>query len=226
MINVTKEIFQVGGNGLTSTEDAAIYLIQSAGRAALVDAGCGGSLNILLKNIRSSGVKPSQIEYLLLTHCHYDHIGGAKAIRDKMKCRTVAHELDAPFMENGDNTVTAANWYGGTLEAFPVDRKLTGSGEEVRLGDQVIQAIHIPGHSPGSLAYLMTSEDQRVLFGQDVHGPLAPTLLSNAVDYRRSLQHLLSLDVDILCEGHYGVLNGKKEVRRFIQSFLDRQDKN
>ncbi|MFW5639609.1 MAG: MBL fold metallo-hydrolase [Thermodesulfobacteriota bacterium] len=226
-VQITDDVFQVGGSGITGSEDAAVYLIRSdGGPSALVDAGCGGSLSRLLKNIRSCGVKPQEIEYLLLTHCHYDHIGGASALRAKTRCRTVAHELDAPYIEAGDHTVTAASWYGRSLEPFPVDIKLTGAAEEIRLGDRIIQAFHIPGHSPGSLAYLTTSGEKRVLFGQDVHGPLAPTLLSDPADYQRSLQHLLSLNADILCEGHYGVYNGQEAVQGFIESFLNRCDRN
>ncbi|MBP1742060.1 MAG: beta-lactamase domain protein, partial [Deltaproteobacteria bacterium] len=59
-----------------------------------------------------------------------------------------------------------------------------------------------------------------VLFGQDVHGPLDASLLSNRDDYRRSLKLLLSLQADVLCEGHYGVIKGKAEVADFIESFL------
>jgi hypothetical protein len=47
---ITSEIFQVGGGGLTSPEDAAVYLINIDDHAALVDAGCGGSVGQLIKH--------------------------------------------------------------------------------------------------------------------------------------------------------------------------------
>jgi glyoxylase-like metal-dependent hydrolase (beta-lactamase superfamily II) len=80
--------------------------------------------------------------------------------------------------------------------------------------------MHIPGHSPGSMVYVTESEGKKVLFGQDVHGPLDASLLSNREDYLESLRFLLSLGADILCEGHYGVFRGKEEVADFIESFL------
>ena len=46
------------------------------------------------------------------------------------------------------------------------------------------------------------------------------SLLSDAETYRQSLNLLLSLEADILCEGHYGVFRGKREVADFIGSFL------
>jgi glyoxylase-like metal-dependent hydrolase (beta-lactamase superfamily II) len=202
-------------------EDAAIYVLNFEGHAALVDAGCGQAPEKLLAHIRSSGVLPECIEYLLITHCHYDHTGGARALRALLGCRTVAHELDAPFLEQGDNTVTAARWYGAVLQPFPVDLKLSGPRSEIPLGPRVIQALHTPGHSPGSVVYVVESEGLKVVFAQDVHGPLHPDLKSVAADYQRSLQTLLALQADILCEGHYGVYRGRKEVEEFIRQFLE-----
>ena len=61
---------------------------------------------------------------------------------------------------------------------------------------------------------------QRVLFGQDVHGPIHPSLLSDMSAYQVSLQNLLDLDADLLLEGHYGIFRGKEAVRDFIRSFM------
>lgn len=221
MTRITGEVFQVGGAGLTSSEDAAVYLIHIGDAAALVDAGCGRSTGEILANARSLGVDPDRIQYLLITHCHFDHTGGAQALRDSTGCKIVAHELEAPFLEDGDQEVTAASWYGEFLEPFPVDIKLKGARDEVKLGERVVEAIHTPGHSPGSVVYLLESEGLRVLFGQDVHGPLHPSLLSNRDDYLESLNLLLSQDADVLCEGHYGVLRGRKKVSEFIRQFMD-----
>jgi glyoxylase-like metal-dependent hydrolase (beta-lactamase superfamily II) len=219
-MKITKEIFQVGGSQLTSSEDAAIYLINFDGHAALVDAGCGDAQNRLIANIRACGVDLEQIEYLLLTHCHYDHVGGVKALKDHIHCQIVAHELEAPFLEQGDNVVTAANWYGAKIQSFNVDLKISVGQEEIVLGGRIIQAIHTPGHSPGSMVYLTKSEGMEVLFAQDVHGPIHPDLKSNMEDYQRSLKLMLSMVADILCEGHFGVYRGKKDVAEFIRRFM------
>jgi glyoxylase-like metal-dependent hydrolase (beta-lactamase superfamily II) len=82
---IMDEIDQVGGGSLTSPEDAAIYPVCSHDRAALVDAGCGFSQSRLFKNIEACGVKLNSIEYLLLTHCHFDHTGGAQAVKDTVQ---------------------------------------------------------------------------------------------------------------------------------------------
>lgn len=222
-VRVTDEIYQVGGGPLTEPEDAAIYLINFGGHAALVDAGCGFSNDRLLANIRACSVRPDQIELLLITHCHFDHTGGVASLRKLLDCQTVAHQQDAKFLEDGDNTATAANWYGSTIEPFVVDRKIALPQETICLGERTIDAIHIPGHSPGSLAYLTESQGLKVLFGQDVHGPIDASFHSNRKDYEKSLRLLLTLEADILCEGHYGIYRGKCEVAEFIRQFLIQQ---
>ncbi len=218
--HITDEIFQVGGGTLTSFEDAAVYLVNFRGHAAVVDSGCGHAGEKLLENILSCGVNPGDIDFLLLTHCHYDHTGGALLLKEATGCSIVAHDLDACFIESGDNTVTAATWYNASITPATVDRRLTLTREHLVLGDRVIEAIHTPGHSPGSVAYLTESQGLKVLFGQDVHGPLARSLLSDEDQYFKSLELLASLEADILCEGHYGVYMGKEEIKSFIRSFL------
>ncbi|HEX6827788.1 MAG TPA: MBL fold metallo-hydrolase, partial [Burkholderiales bacterium] len=182
-LSVTENIFQVGGPGLTAPQDSLIYLVVMDGRAALIDAGCGRDTDLLLANIAAAGVNRQDIDYLLLTHCHYDHAGGAAELRQRLRCRVVAHALEAVFIEEGNNNVTAASWYLSTMVPCVVDRRLTHAREVISLGKREITALHIPGHSPGSVAYLVESGGKRVLFGQDIHGPLHAALLSNREDY-------------------------------------------
>ena len=219
-MQITKEIWQVGGGSLTDPEDAAIYLLCFGEHAALIDAGTGKGHGRLVSNIEKFGVNASQIEYLFLTHCHYDHTGGARRVREEFVCEAVAHKLDAIYLEEGDSNVTAAQWYGEVLEPFKVDHKITSFEESFMIGTRSIRSFHTPGHSPGSVVYLVESEGKRILFGQDVHGPLDPSLLSNREDYIKSLKFLLSIEIDILCEGHFGIFEGHRNIQAFIRSFL------
>lgn len=219
-MKITEEIYQVGGSMLTASSDAAIYLVIFTEHAALIDAGTGRGEMQLLENISSVGTDPSEIELILVTHCHFDHTGGLKSLKQRLNCQVIAHELDAQFIEKGDNQVTAANWYNSKLQPCTVDHKLTKAEESIKLGERIITAVHTPGHSPGSVVYVTESEGLKVVFAQDVHGPLDPSFLSNRADYQNSLKRILDLKADILCEGHYGVFRGDSAIRDFILQFM------
>lgn len=217
---ILENLWQVGGDGLTAAGDAAIYLVRFGDAAALVDAGTGSGHKRLIGNIAHCLPADISIQYLLLTHCHFDHTGGAEAVREHFGCRIVAHVLDADFLEAGDSQVTAATWYGERMVPLTVDWKLDQERTNISVGSGKLTALHWPGHSPGSVVYYGDLGGQRILFGQDVHGPIHPALLSDDGQYRESLEKLLDLEADILLEGHFGIFTGKKEVQRFIRSFM------
>ena len=219
-IRIKNNLWQVGGRGLTDPSDAAIYLVRFGDKAALIDAGTGRDHPQLIKNIAECLEPNVQLEYLLLTHCHFDHTGGAQAVRDEYGCRIVAHELDAIYLESGDNRVTGAAWYGARLEPFAIDIRLQGQESTLAIGSGTVTAIHCPGHSPGSVVYTTDIDGQLVLFGQDIHGPIHSELLSDEKQYLDSLARLLDLKADLLLEGHFGIIETKQEVREFIQSCI------
>ena len=224
MEEILPNLWQVGGPGLTANDDAAVYLVRFREKAVLIDAGCGTAHAALKSNISDCLPETVTIEYLLLTHCHFDHTGGADALKNDYGCKIVAHALDAAFLESGDSEVTAATWYGSRMQPLSIDVRIEKDPETIRVGSGRITAHHWPGHSPGSVVYTTELEGRKVLFGQDVHGPLHPSLLSDPVAYQNSLTKLLALDADILCEGHFGVYRGKEAVRDFIRSFISSPD--
>jgi len=219
-IRIKNNLWQVGGMELTDPSDAAVYLLRLGDKAALIDAGSGRNHQQLTKNIDECLEPHVQLEYLLLTHCHFDHTGGVRAVRDEYGCRIVAHELDAIYLESGDNRVTGAARHGACFKPFAVDIRLQGRESTISIGSGTVTAIHSPGHSPGSLVYTTDIDGQLILFGQDVHGPIHSELLSDEKQYLDSLARLLDLQADLLLEGHFGVIETKDEVREFIQSCI------
>lgn len=219
-MKITNEIIQIGGDGYTTSEDAAVYLLAVNDEAALIDTGCGRSVDTLIENIDFWGIDRKTIRIILLTHCHFDHTGGASELKQRLGCPVAAHKLDGKWLEKGDNSVTAASWYGSQITPCQIDIRFKASEEDVVVGGRIVKAIHVPGHSPGSVVYVTYSEGNKILFGQDVHGPLDSSLLSDERDYQASLRTMLGLQADILCEGHFGVIRGKDNVAEFIRSYM------
>ncbi|KKM84410.1 hypothetical protein LCGC14_1299360, partial [marine sediment metagenome] len=67
---------------------------------------------------------------------------------------------------------------------------------------------------------LLEINNKKILFGQDLHGPIIPGV-SNYGDYQNSLKKLLDLNADILCEGHFGIFQPASEVQKFIKRYID-----
>jgi len=123
-------------------------------------------------------------------------------------------------MSSGDVRRSAADWYGLSLEPAEPGEVLSGDGA-INLGpEQELTILHTPGHTPGSLAAWCSAGGQKVLFGQDVHGPFAPAFGSDLAKWRRSMARLLALEADILAEGHYGVFRPASEVKAFLEEQL------
>ena len=215
---IAKDIFIVGGPDITDGRDGCVYLL-SLGELILIDTGAGWSVDKIINNVHSLGLDCKDLSRILLTHCHIDHIGGAPEIKRRFGSKIYIHKLDAPPLENGDPILTAANWYQTTFPPTPVDVKFNLPEEILTIGQQKIVCLHTPGHTPGSICIYLDKDGKRILFGQDLHGPILKEFGSNLEDYGRSTKKLLDLDADILCEGHFGIYKTKKDVRNYIRSY-------
>ena len=217
-------VYLIGGPGITSAEDAAIYLIDFAGDLVMIDAGAGRSSSQIVRNIEMLGFNPAAISNLILTHCHIDHIGSAPFFKKQFGTKILVHELDAKAVENGDYRKTAASWYGTTFTPMAVDRKLKGEHEVLKLGEEELHCLHTPGHTPGSISLYLDRAGKRILFGQDIHGPFHKDFDSDIKAWKKSMQNLLALDADILCEGHFGIFHSRERVREYIERYLEEYD--
>ncbi|MFT5218284.1 MAG: glyoxylase-like metal-dependent hydrolase (beta-lactamase superfamily II) [Planctomycetota bacterium] len=192
----------------------------------LIDSGMG--LRPLRSEIELISDRPITV---VSTHCHFDHMGGAH----EFDCR-LGHHLEAHIHQNPVDVDTAVGGFirAETFLALP-DRDfryesyqvtpapLTGyldEGDVVDLGDRVLQIMHLPGHSPGSIA--LFDVKSKTLFSGDViyDGELYDTVYhSDKLRYRESLTRLRELDVDTIHGGHYGSF-GKTRFMRIIDDYL------
>jgi glyoxylase-like metal-dependent hydrolase (beta-lactamase superfamily II) len=217
---IAEGVYLIGGPNISRSDDATVFIIDFDGELVMIDAGAGGSSRILQQNMVSQGLDPKAISQLILTHCHIDHIGSAPWFREQFGCRIVMHDLDADAVEQGDPVMTAANWYETTFPPTPVDRRLTGDHEILRFGEQELHCLHTPGHTPGSIAVYLDRAGKRILFGQDIHGPFMSAFRSSIEDWKKSMERLIALQADILCEGHFGIFQPRNKVEQYIRGYM------
>ncbi|MCX8021289.1 MAG: MBL fold metallo-hydrolase [Syntrophorhabdaceae bacterium] len=219
---IIEGVYQIGGNGITDSRDGAVYLID-VGIPVMIDSGLGYSIDSLKENIRILGLTPDDISHIILTHCHVDHIGGAFYFRERYGSKLVMHELDAKIVERGDQRLTAAFCFGLDLIPLPIDIKLKGEEEEMSFGEGSLTYVHTPGHTPGSISIYTDIDDTRILFVQDISAPLLREFDCDPKAWMRSVKRLLSLNGDILCDGHSGVFWPKRNVKRYLESCIEFQ---
>jgi len=220
IVEVCPHIYQVGGDRLSGSEDCLVYLVEGTNVSVLIDTGAGKSVQKILANIETAGIESTKIKYIVATHGHIDHIGGLQEFKQALQAQVIAHQWELPAIEEGLPQLTAADWYGVKYKPVKVEMVLNGESDTIDLEGLQLSWIHIPGHTPGSIAVLVNMKGKKILFGQDIHGPFNQAWGSDLDQWRNSMQKLLDLEADILCEGHFGIYSPASEVRRYIESYL------
>ena len=218
---ILEGIYLIGGPNISRSEDATAFVVDCGDELVMIDSGAGRSVEIMEKNIRELGLDPQKISTLILTHCHIDHIGGAPYFKKHFHCKLVAHERDTEAIAKGDPALTAAYFYGTSFPPTAVDIILTSDQATLTVGKQEIHCLHTPGHTPGSIAPYLDRAGKRILFGQDIHGPFMKSFGSDVGQWKISMEKLLALKADILCEGHFGIFRTPKKVEAYIKRYLE-----
>jgi len=219
-MKVCAGVHLVGSGDLSDPKDCCVYLVDGGDELALIDAGAGDGFAAIVENIAAAGYDPKKLSTLVLTHCHIDHCGGIPEFVSRFGVKVVAHQAGAEVLASRDALRTAATWYNMDVPEIAVDQTFSAPELRLRVGGQELICLHTPGHSPDSISVYLDREGRRVLFGQDVHGPFHPALGSDVKQWRQSMEQLLALQADVLCEGHFGVYQPAAKVAAYIRSYL------
>ena len=149
---------------------SAAYVVETPEGLILVDSGLDPDAGLLKAQMDSLGLDWKRVRAILLTHAHGDHVGGAESLRAATGATVYAGEGDASVLRAGKpREAFFSSFYMPGHDPHPttVDIALQG-GETITLGDARVQALAMPGHTPGSLCYLLDRGGLRVLFSGDV----------------------------------------------------------
>lgn len=203
-----------------------IWHLRGRDRDILIDSGMG------LRPLKREIPRLSERSLTAISsHCHFDHIGGAHEFEERLGHASEAHIHAAPSLA----ATAATGWImAETFLAKPHDgfdhshyrltpAPLTGyldEGDVVDLGDRAFNVLHLPGHSPGSIA--LYEKSTGTLFAGDTvyDGALFDTVYhSNRAIYRESLKRLRELPVSVVYGGHSGIF-GRDRMIEIIDAYL------
>ena len=155
---------------LGELEPSVAYVVESSDGLILIDSGVDGDAGRLKSQMSELGLDWRRIRAILITHVHGDHSGGAERIRAETGAKVFAGAGDADVLRaGGPREAMLSIFYRPSYVAHPttIDVELRGE-EAIDFGDVHFRALGTPGHTPGSICYLMERHGLRVLFAGDV----------------------------------------------------------
>ncbi len=214
-------MFQEAGFG-------AVYLIDDE-RKAIVETGTSHEVNRILEAVRAFGLKPADIDALVVSHIHLDHAGGAGFLLESMpRAKVYVHERGFKHLADPTRLLASARAalgpeaaYFGTMTPIAPDRLVSvHDGMRLDLGHHELEFLDSPGHAPHELTIL--DHRNRCVYTGDAAGLyfpgdeiLMPVASAPAFDLEKNLatfERLLGLEPRALLFSHYGPHARPKEA--------------
>ena len=209
--NLPFEPFKLAGPVYyVGTSELAAYLIATPQGHVLIDGGLPESAPLIERSIRQLGFKVEDVEVLLTTQAHFDHVGSLAALQKTSGGKVMVMEGDAAVVEAGGR----GDYLFGDRQLFPAVRvaRVLKDGDTVTMGGITLKAVLTPGHTKGCTTWtteIAEGEQQlKVLFAGSTGVnpgtvlPSMPTYPTIGADYDRAFRVQASLSPDIWLAAH------------------------
>jgi len=223
----------------------AAYLIVQDGRGAFVDCGTTHSLPNLLACIAQAGLTPADIDWLIVTHVHLDHAGGAGALMQQLpNARLVVHPRGAQHMIDPTRLIAGATAvYGeaeiarsyGQIEPVPAGRVVVAEdGHRVLLAGRELVCVDTPGHARHH--FCVWDANSRSWFTGDTFGlsyreldhaggafiiPTSSPVQFEPEAMHASIQRLMQKSPEGMYLTHYGLVEGTARLAQELHAQID-----
>lgn len=178
-----------------------IYVVKDTLKTVLIDTGTYQAFDYLAEELGKLGILPRDVDLVINTHEHFDHIGGNPHFQNT--AMIAAHRSAATKIELQDEYVTHMKEHAQTSDDFAVHIWLENRGLFLT-GDYKLKILHTPGHTSGSICIYEPFEHFMFTGDTVVEGEyLTPMLESgSAGEFVNSIERLLTLKIKVLYPGH------------------------
>jgi len=188
-------------------QQTIVWAITTSDGIILIDSGQQGRTEAIVGELQKVGLDPADVRYILLGHGHGDHYAGAAYFQERYGTRVGTTAADWDLIHPPNRPAASGN-QNGTRR--PERDLVLEEGTPVQLGQQTVHVIEIPGHTPGSLAYIFDVQDNGQTHTAGIYAGTVldqPRLTSDELNqYLRSIDHYLgfvaTMNVDVEIQNH------------------------
>jgi metallo-beta-lactamase class B len=187
--------------------EATVYAIVTSQGIILIDSGYADRVEtVVIPGLKKAGLDPANVKFILLGHGHADHFGGAQYFQEHFGTKVGTTAADWDVIHPANPPAGQAN----SNQSRPKRDLILAEGQPVKLGDVTVTPIAIPGHTPGSLAYIFPVKDGRQTHMAGLFGGTILTVdritTPGLKQYVQSIDHYLEtakrLKVDVELQNH------------------------
>ena len=212
-------------NGVYQVEgvNGSVYIVVNGDKLTLIDTGFIRSEGKIEECIEKLGFQPSAVSTIILTHYHIDHTGNAKKLKEKTGAKIAVHEAEADFVTHKKSPPRPKGLLSraiGVVKAAPVEPDIILKDRDTIEG---LQVIHMPGHTPGSIALFDTQ--RKVMFVGDAlfyaNGKIEAPEEKFTWDTGLALESIgkiAGFDFEVMLSGHKEPLmsEASEKVKKFV----------
>jgi metallo-beta-lactamase class B len=201
---ILDNVYAIGNSGTT------VYVVRTTAGLLMFDALFADQVDTqLLPGFRALGLDPAQVKIVLVTHGHADHFGGAAYFQEKFGAKVYVSAADWMVMENPP-PARGGRGPAGPPAAIPKHDADIVDGQKITLGDLTVTPLAVPGHTPGSMAFIFPVKDRGAAHTAALFGGawLTPNILSDqalttfAASVARFRAQTSAAGVDTLLQNH------------------------
>ena len=196
-------VYAIGNSGTT------VYVVRTSAGLLMIDAlGANQVDSQLLPGFQTLGLDPAQVKIVLVTHGHGDHFGGSPYFQEHFGSKVYVSAADWMVMENPP--ARGGRGPAGPPVGIPKHDAEIVDGQRITLGDFSVTPVAVPGHTPGSIAFIFPVKDNGVAHTAALFGGawLTPNILSDAAletffsSVARYRAATAAAKVDVLLQNH------------------------